>query len=111
MKQRDCHNKLIFTMPGTFLIWFPTKIMTKKDKVQNNKQRENKKEEDGTKPLVKGFITSMMQATTLDKISGKTRLPVTPKSKIGRWCVFALCVASSLIGGFVVPFYSVQDCV
>ena len=73
--------------------------MTKKDKVQNNKQRENKKEEDGTKPLVKGFITSMMQATTMDKINGKTRLPLTPKSKIGRWCVFALCAASSLIWG------------
>ena len=87
--------------------------MTKKDKVQNNKQRENKKEEDGTKPLVKGFITSMMQATTMDKINGKTRLPLTPKSKIGRWCVFALCAASSLIWGgmgVVVPFYSVQDC-
>ena len=71
-------------------------------------------EEDGTKPLVKGFITSMMQATTLDKINGKTRLPLTPKSKIRRWCVFALCAASSLIwggGGVVVPFYSVQDCV
>ena len=41
----------------------------------------------------------MMQATTLDKINGKTRLPLTPKSKIGRWCVFALCAASSLIWG------------
>ena len=39
--------------------------------------------------------------------------PPPPKSRIGKWRVFALRVASSLIWGgwgFAVPFYFVQDC-
>ena len=41
--------------------------------------------------------------------------PPLPKSRIGRWRVFALRAASSLIWGgggwgFAVPFYFVQDC-
>ena len=39
------------------------------------------------------------------------RLP--PKSRMGKWRVFALRAASSLIWGgwgFAVPFYFVQDC-
>ena len=40
-------------------------------------------------------------------------LPSPPKSKMGKWRVFALRAASSLIWGgwgFAVPFYFVQDC-
>ena len=36
-----------------------------------------------------------------------------PKSRMGKWRVFALRVASSLIWegwGFAVPFYFVKDC-
>ena len=39
--------------------------------------------------------------------------PSPPKSKMGKWRVFALRAASSLIWGeweFAVPFYFVQDC-
>ena len=53
--------------------------------------------------------------TILDKINGKPRPPpLPPKSRMGKWRVFALGAASSLIwrGGwrFAVPFYFVQDC-
>lgn len=40
MEQRNFHNKLIFTMPGTFLASFLTKIMTQKR--QSTKQTERK---------------------------------------------------------------------
>ena len=49
----------------------------------------------------------------LDKINGKPRPPLPPKSRMGKWRVFALRAASSLIWagwGFAVPFYFVQDC-
>ena len=62
----------------------------------------------------------------LEKINGKPLplpllLPLPPKSKMEKWPVFALGLASSLIwlggggGGwglweFAVPFYSVQNC-
>ena len=51
----------------------------------------------------------------LDKINGKPRPPppLPLKSRMGKWRVFALRVASSLIWGgrgFAVPFYFVQDC-
>ena len=39
--------------------------------------------------------------------------PLPPKSRMGKWRVFALCAPSSLIWGgwgFAVPFYFVQDC-
>ena len=39
--------------------------------------------------------------------------PLPPKSRMGKWRVFALRAASSLIWGgwgFAVPFYFVQDC-
>ena len=39
--------------------------------------------------------------------------PSPPKSRMGKWRVFALRAASSLIWGgwgFAVPFYFVQDC-
>ena len=55
----------------------------------------------------------VMQATILDKINGKPRPPLPPKSRMGKWRVFALRAASSLIWGgwgFAVPFYFVQDC-
>ena len=51
--------------------------------------------------------------TILDKINGKPRPPLPPKSRMGKWRVFALRAASSLIWrrwGFAVPFYFVQDC-
>ena len=52
--------------------------------------------------------------TILDKINGKPRPPpLPPKSRMGKWSVFALRAASSLIWagwGFAVPFYFVQDC-
>ena len=53
------------------------------------------------------------KTTILDKINGKPRLPLPPKSRMGKWRVFALRAASSLIWGgwgFAVPFYFVQDC-
>ena len=40
-------------------------------------------------------------------------LPPPPKSRMGKWRVFALRAASSLIWGgwgFAVPLYFVQDC-
>ena len=51
----------------------------------------------------------------MDKINGKPRPPLPPKSWMGKWRVFALHAASSLIWGggglgFAVPFYFVQDC-
>ena len=54
-------------------------------------------------------------ATILDKINGNPRPPLPPpdKSRMGKWRVFALRAASSLIWGgwgFAVPFYFVQDC-
>ena len=53
-------------------------------------------------------------ATILDKINGKPKPPLPPKSRMGKWRVFALRAASSLIWGggwgFAVPFYFVQDC-
>ena len=39
--------------------------------------------------------------------------PLPPKSRMGKWRVFALRAASSLIWGgwgFAVPFYFAQDC-
>ena len=48
----------------------------------------------------------------LGKINGKPRPPTLPKSRMGKWRVFALRAASSLIcggWGFAVPFYFVQD--
>ena len=39
--------------------------------------------------------------------------PLPPKSRMGKWRVFALRAPSSLIWGgwgFAVPFYFVQDC-
>ena len=52
--------------------------------------------------------------TILDKINRKPRPPpLPPKSRMGKWSVFALRAASSLIWagwGFAVPFYFVQDC-
>ena len=51
--------------------------------------------------------------TILDKINGKLRPLLPPKSRMGKWRVFALRAASSLIWGgwgFAVPFYFVQDC-
>ena len=53
------------------------------------------------------------EATILDKINGKPRPPLPPKSRMGKWRVFALRAPSSLIWGgwgFAVPFYFVQDC-
>ena len=53
------------------------------------------------------------RATILDKINGKPRPPLPPKSRMGKWRVFALRAPSSLIWGgwgFAVPFYFVQDC-
>ena len=55
------------------------------------------------------------EATILDNINGKPRPPPSPppKSRMGKWRVFALRAASSLIlggRGFAVPFYFVQDC-
>ena len=53
------------------------------------------------------------RATILDKINGKPRPPLPPKSGMGKWRVFALRAPSSLIWGgwgFAVPFYFVQDC-
>ena len=53
------------------------------------------------------------RATILDKINGKPRPPpLPPKSRMGKWSVFALRAPSSLIcggWGFAVPFYFVQD--
>ena len=43
----------------------------------------------------------------------KTRPPLPPKSRMGKWRVFDLRAVSSLIwekAGFTVPFYFVQDC-
>ena len=43
----------------------------------------------------------------------KTRPPLPPKSRMGKWRVFGLRAVSSLIWGgwgFAVPFYFVQDC-
>ena len=51
--------------------------------------------------------------TILDKINGKPKPPLPPESRIGKWRVFALRAASSLIWGgwgFAVLFYFVQDC-
>ena len=54
--------------------------------------------------------------TILDKINGKPRPPLPPKSRMAKWRVFALRAPSSLIfgggwgWGFAVPFYFVQDC-
>ena len=46
--------------------------------------------------------------TILDKINGKPRLPLPPKSRMGKWRVFALRAASSLIwagdGGLLFHF-------
>ena len=53
------------------------------------------------------------EPTILDKINGKPRPPLPPKSRMGKWRVFALRAPSSLIWGgwgFAVPFYFVQDC-
>ena len=55
------------------------------------------------------------EATILDNINGKPRPPPLPppKSRMGKWRVFALRAASLLIlggRGFAVPFYFVQDC-
>jgi len=39
--------------------------------------------------------------------------PLPPKSRMGKWRIFSLRAASSLIWegwGFAVPFYFVQDC-
>ena len=46
-------------------------------------------------------ITPVLWATILDKINGKPWPPLPPKSKMGKWRVFALRAASSLIGGDV----------
>ena len=57
------------------------------------------------------FILSKI--AILDKINGKPRPPLPPKSRMGKWRVFALHAPSSLIWGewgFAVPFYFVQDC-
>ena len=46
------------------------------------------------------------EATILDKIDGKPRSPFPPKSRMGKWRVFAFRAASSLIwrdGGL--PFH------
>ena len=51
------------------------------------------------------------RATILDKINGKPRPPLPPKSGMGKWRVFALRAPSSLIwgdGGLL--FHFVQDC-
>ena len=51
--------------------------------------------------------------TILDKINGKPRPPLPPKSRMGKWRVFALRAPSSLIWGgwgFAVSFYFVRDC-
>ena len=71
--------------------------------------------------LVKKFLglvemtSGQVDATILDKINGKPGPPPLPPSKswMGKWRVFALRAASSLIWGrwgFSVPFYFVQDC-
>ena len=57
--------------------------------------------------------TIKVRTTILDKINGKPRPPLPPKSRMGKWRVFALRAPSSLIWGgwgFAVPFYFVQDC-
>ena len=56
---------------------------------------------------------SCNKPTILDKINGKPRPPLPPKSRMGKWRSLALRAASSLIWGgwgFAVPFYFVQDC-
>ena len=60
-----------------------------------------------------GLVGAYVGATILDKINGKPRAPLPPKSMMGKWRVFALRAPSSLIWGgwgFAVPFYFVQDC-
>ena len=39
--------------------------------------------------------------TILDKINGKPRPPLSPKSRMGKWRVFTLRTASSLIWGLI----------
>ena len=59
------------------------------------------------------ILTLHQSPTILDKINWKPRPPPPSKSRMGKWRVFALRVASSLIWGgwgFAVPFYFVQDC-
>ena len=59
------------------------------------------------------YTHSLPHATILDKINGKPRPPLPPKSRMVKWRVFALRAPSSLIWGgwgFAVPFYFVQDC-
>ena len=61
----------------------------------------------------KSVWSKVRAATILDKINGKPRPLLPPKSRMGKWPVFALLAASSLIWGgwgFAVPFYFVQDC-
>ena len=51
--------------------------------------------------------------TILDKKRENLDPPPPPKSRMGKWRVFALRAPSSLIWGgwgFAVPFYFVQDC-
>ena len=63
--------------------------------------------------MVTSSETQGQSATILDKINGKPRPPLPPKSRMGKWRVFALRAPSSLIWGgwgFAVPFYFVQDC-
>ena len=80
-------------------------------------QREHFKNTNGTiEETLPGNFGSTLNgtATILDKINGKPRPPpLPPKSRIGKWRVFGLRAASSLIWGewgFAVPFYFVQDC-
>ena len=66
-----------------------------------------------TTTLVKKTYKPTWRPTILDKINGKPRPPLPPKSRMGKWRVFALRAPSSLIWGgwgFAVPFYFVQDC-
>ena len=63
-------------------------------------------------------LVHSLSPTILDKINGKPRPPLPPKSRMAKWRVFALRAPSSLIlgggggwgWGFAVPFYFVQDC-
>ena len=68
----------------------------------------------GTRSEERLAQTAVFASYILDKMNGKPRPPtLTPKSRIGKWRVFALRAPSSLIWGgwgFAVPFYFVQDC-
>ena len=55
----------------------------------------------------------MYKPTILDKINRKPRPPLPPKSRMGKWRVFALHAPSSLIWGgwgLLFHFIFVQDC-